>query len=276
MISPLAHIHPDANIGKNVRVDAFAVIDGKVSVGDGSHIMSGAAVLDYTSIGKNCTVFPNAILGGIPQDLKYRGEETTVEVGDNTTIRECVTVNRGTIDKWKTVVGSNCLLMAYSHIAHDCIIGNNVIIANAVQMGGHVEIDDFANIGGMTTIMQFSKIGAHTYISGSSGIIKDVPPYIRAGRIPLSYAGVNSVGLQRRGYTNEKINAILDIYRIIYLRGYNTSQAIDCIEKTIPESEEKFQILQFIHNSKKGILKLVSKDDIEESTENSSPVNIKE
>lgn len=276
MISPLAHIHPDANIGNNVRIDAFAVIEGKVSIGNDCHIMSGATILDYTTIGKNCIVFPHATLGGIPQDLKYRGEETTVEIGDNTTVRECVTVNRGTNDRWKTVVGNHCLLMAYSHIAHDCLIGNNVIIANAVQMGGHVEINDFANIGGMTTIMQFSKIGAHTYISGSSGIIKDVPPYIRAGRIPLSFAGVNSVGLQRRGYSNEKINSIHEIYRILYLRGYNTSQALENIEKNIPESDEKAAILKFIHNSKKGILKLVSKDEADENTENSTPVRVKE
>lgn len=276
MISPLAHIHPDANIGNNVRIDAFAVIEGKVSIGNDCHIMSGATILDYTTIGKNCIVFPHATLGGIPQDLKYRGEETTVEIGDNTTVRECVTVNRGTNDRWKTVVGNHCLLMAYSHIAHDCLIGNNVIIANAVQMGGHVEINDFANIGGMTTIMQFSKIGAHTYISGSSGIIKDVPPYIRAGRIPLSFAGVNSVGLQRRGYSNEKINSIHEIYRILYLRGYNTSQALENIEKNIPESDEKAAILKFIHNSKKGILKLVSKDEADENTENSTPLRVKE
>jgi UDP-N-acetylglucosamine acyltransferase len=276
MINPLAHIHPDANIGKDVRIDAFAVVEGKVTIGDGSHIMAGATILDHTFIGKNCTVFPNATVGGIPQDLKYRGEETTVEIGDNTTIRECVTVNRGTVDKWKTVVGKNCLLMAYSHIAHDCIIGNNVIIANAVQMGGHVEIEDYANIGGMTTIMQFSKVGAHTYISGSSGIIKDVPPYIRAGRIPLSYAGVNSIGLQRRGFSIEKINNILEIYRIIYLRGFNTTQAIEYIQDMIPDTEEKMQILKFIHNSKKGILKLVSRDEPEESTENSTPINLKE
>lgn len=269
MISPLAHIHPDAKIGKGVRIDPFAFVEGKVNIGDGCHIMSGASILDYSTLGENCRVFPHATVGAIPQDLKYDGEETTVEIGNNTTIRECVTINRGTRDKWKTVVGNDCLLMAYCHVAHDCIIGNNVIIANAVQLAGHVEIGDYASIGGLAAAIQFSKIGAHTYIAGSSEIIKDVPPYIKAGRVPLSYAGVNSIGLQRRGYSTEMINNISEIYRIIYLRGYNTSQAIESIEKTIPESEEKTEILNFIRNSKKGILKMASKDIIEENAASS-------
>lgn len=269
MISPLAHIHPDAKIGKNVRIDAFAFVEGKVTIGDDCHIMSGATILDYTTLGQKCKVFPHATIGAIPQDLKYDGEETTVEIGNNTTIRECVTINRGTRDKWKTVVGNDCLLMAYCHVAHDCILGNHVIIANAVQLAGHVEIGDYASIGGLAAAIQFSKIGAHTYIAGSSEIIKDVPPYIKAGRVPLSYAGVNSIGLQRRGYSNEMINTISDIYRIIYLRGYNTSQAIESIEKTIPDSNEKTEILNFIRSSKKGILKMASKDIIEENAASS-------
>lgn len=270
MISPLAHIHPTAKIGRDVRVDPFAVIEEKVTIGDGSHIMAGAKILDFTTLGKNCRVFPNATVGGIPQDLKYEGEETTVEVGDGTTIRECVTVNRGTRDKWKTVIGKNCLLMAYCHVAHDCIIGDNVVIANAVQLAGHVEIGDYASIGGMAAAIQFSRIGAHSYIAGSSEIIKDVPPYIKAGRVPLSYAGVNSIGLQRRGFSNEKINSILEIYRIIYLRGFNITQAIEAIDTTIPPSDEKTEILDFIRDSKKGILKQASKDAIEESAGSTS------
>lgn len=270
MISPLAHIHPSAVIGKNVRIDAFAVVEGKVKIGDGCHLMSGATILDYTTLGANCTVFPNAVIGGVPQDLKYDGEETTVEIGNNTTIRECVTVNRGTRDKWKTSIGDNCLLMAYCHIAHDCIIGNNVIIANAVQLAGHVEIGDFANIGGLAAAIQFSKIGAHAYIAGSSEIIKDVPPYIKAGRAPLSYAGVNSIGLQRRGFSMEKINSILEIYRVIYLRGFNITQAIEHIRQNIPDSDEKTEILNFIESSKKGILKQASKDAIEENAGSAS------
>jgi UDP-N-acetylglucosamine acyltransferase len=265
MISPLAHIHPNARLGKDVTVDPFAVIEDDVQIGDGTHIMSGVVIMKKVIIGKCCRIFPGAVIGAIPQDLKFNGEETIVQIGNNTTIRECVTVNRGTKDKWKTVVGSNCLLMAYSHIAHDCILGDHVIIANSVQLAGHVEIGDHAIIGGMAAAIQFSKIGAHTYIAGGTEVIKDVPPYIKAGRSPLSYAGVNSVGLQRRGFTSEKINSISEIYRNIYLRGLNISQATLIIEKELPESEEKTEILQFIKESKRGILKVSSKENLEEN-----------
>ncbi|MGN6540233.1 MAG: acyl-ACP--UDP-N-acetylglucosamine O-acyltransferase [Ginsengibacter sp.] len=265
MISPLAHIHPNAKLGKDVIVDPFAVVEGDVQIGDGTHIMSGAVVMKKVIIGKSCKIFPGAVIGAIPQDLKFNGEDTIVQIGDNTTIRECVTVNRGTKDKWKTVVGSNCLLMAYSHIAHDCILGDYVIIANSVQLAGHVEIGDHAIIGGMAAAIQFSKIGAHTYIAGGTEIIKDVPPYIKAGRSPLSYAGVNSVGLQRRGFTSERINGISEIYRNIYLRGLNITQATQIIEKELPESDEKTEILEFIKASKRGILKVSSKENLEEN-----------
>lgn len=265
MISPLAHIHPNAKLGKDVTVDPFAVVEGDVQIGDGTHIMSGAVVMKKVIIGKSCKIFPGAVIGAIPQDLKFNGEDTIVQIGDNTTIRECVTVNRGTKDKWKTVVGSNCLLMAYSHIAHDCILGDYVIIANSVQLAGHVEIGDHAIIGGMAAAIQFSKIGAHTYIAGGTEIIKDVPPFIKAARSPLSYAGVNSVGLQRRGFTSERINGISEIYRNIYLRGLNISQATQIIEKELPESDEKTEILEFIKASKRGILKVSSKENLEEN-----------
>ncbi|HEU5366419.1 MAG TPA: acyl-ACP--UDP-N-acetylglucosamine O-acyltransferase [Hanamia sp.] len=265
MISPLAHIHPNARLGKDVTVDPFAVIEDDVRIGDGTHIMSGVVIMKKVMMGKNCKIFPGAVIGAIPQDLKFNGEDTIVQIGDNTTIRECVTVNRGTKDKWKTVVGSNCLLMAYSHIAHDCILGDHVIIANSVQLAGHVEIGDHAIIGGMAAAIQFSKIGAHTYIAGGTEIIKDVPPFIKAGRSPLSYAGVNSVGLQRRGFTSEKINGISEIYRNIYLRGLNITQATQIIEKELPESEEKSEILQFIKTSKRGILKVSAKENLEEN-----------
>ncbi|HXR84462.1 MAG TPA: acyl-ACP--UDP-N-acetylglucosamine O-acyltransferase [Hanamia sp.] len=265
MISTLAHIHPNAKLGKDITVDPFAVIDSDVVIGDGTHIMSHAVVMNKVIIGKSCRIFPGAVIGAIPQDLKFNGEETTVEIGDHTTIRECVTINRGTKDKWKTVVGNNCLLMAYSHIAHDCILGDFVIIANSVQLAGHVEIGDHAIIGGMAAAIQFSKIGAHTYIAGGTEVIKDVPPYIKAGRSPLCYVGVNSVGLQRRGFTSEKINSISEIYRNIYLRGLNISQATQIIEKELPESEEKTEILKFIKDSKRGILKVSSKENMEEN-----------
>lgn len=265
MISPLAHIHPNAQLGKDIIVDPFAVIEDNVVIGDGTHVMSHAVIMKKVVIGKSCKIFPGAVIGAIPQDLKFDGEETFVEVGDNTTIRECVTINRGTKDKWKTVVGSNCLLMAYSHIAHDCILGNHVIIANSVQLAGHVEIGDHAIIGGMAAAIQFSKIGAHTYIAGGTEVIKDVPPYIKAGRSPLCYVGVNSVGLQRRGFTSERINSISEIYRNIYLRGLNISQATQIIEKELPDSEEKSEILKFIKDSKRGILKVSFKEGMDEN-----------
>jgi len=265
MISPLAHIHPEAKIGKDVKIDPFVVIDAGVEIGEGTHIMSHAVIMKNTVIGKFCNIFPSAVLGAIPQDLKFDGEITFVQIGDHTTIREFVTVNRGTKDKWKTIVGSNCLLMAYCHIAHDCILGDHVIIANSVQLAGHVEIGDYARIGGMSAAIQFSKIGAHSYIAGGTEVIKDVPPYIKAGRSPLSYVGVNSVGLQRRGFTPEKINSILEIYRNIYMRGLNITQATQFIEKELPDSEEKKEILQFIKESKRGILKVSSKENVDEN-----------
>ena len=263
MISPLAHIHPNAQLGKDITVDPFAVIEDEVTIGDGTHVMTHAVIMKKVVIGKSCKIFPGAVIGAIPQDLKFNGEETIVQIGDNTTIRECVTINRGTKDKWKTVVGNNCLLMAYSHIAHDCLLGDYVIIANSVQLAGHVEIGDHAIIGGMAAAIQFSKIGAHTYIAGGTEVIKDVPPYIKAGRSPLCYVGVNSVGLQRRGFTSEKINSISEIYRNIYLRGLNITQATQIIEKELPESEEKTEILQFIKDSKRGILKVSSKENLD-------------
>jgi UDP-N-acetylglucosamine acyltransferase len=263
MISPLAHIHPNAQLGKDITVDPFAVIEDEVTIGDGTHVMTHAVIMKKVVIGKSCKIFPGAVIGAIPQDLKFNGEETIVQIGNNTTIRECVTINRGTKDKWKTVVGNNCLLMAYSHIAHDCLLGDYVIIANSVQLAGHVEIGDHAIIGGMAAAIQFSKIGAHTYIAGGTEVIKDVPPYIKAGRSPLCYVGVNSVGLQRRGFTSEKINSISEIYRNIYLRGLNITQATQIIEKELPESEEKTEILQFIKDSKRGILKVSSKENLD-------------
>ena len=265
MISPLAHISPDAVLGSNVKVDPFAVIHEDVRIGDGTHIMSGAVIMSGTTIGKDCLIFPGAVLGAIPQDLKFIGEKTTVEIGDNTTIRECVTVNRGTQDKWKTVIGSNCLLMAYAHVAHDCILGDNVILSNSVQLAGHVEVGDWAIIGGMAGAPQFSRIGAHCYVFGHTVINKDVPPFMKAGRTPISYAGVNSVGLQRRGFSSEAINQILEVYRNLYNKGFNTSQALEYIEKDLPDSNERNMILSFIKESKRGIVKVFSKADLDEN-----------
>jgi UDP-N-acetylglucosamine acyltransferase len=255
MISPLAYIDPKAKIGKNVTVEPFAYIQGDVEIGDGTWIGPNSVTMDGARIGKNCRIFPGAVISGIPQDLKFEGEMTTTEIGDNTTIREFVTVNRGTKDKWKTVVGSNCLLMAYVHIAHDCILGNNVILANSVNVAGHVTIGDWAILEGYVGVSQFIHIGAHSFVAGQCGVRKNVPPFVKAAREPLAYVGVNSVGMRRRGFSNESILQIEDIYRTLYVKGLNVSNAVDVIEKEAPDSPEKNQILEFIRNSKDGIIR---------------------
>jgi UDP-N-acetylglucosamine acyltransferase len=264
MISNLAYINAEARIGNNVKIDPFAVVEAGVSIGDGTHIMSHAIVMEGSLIGKNCRIFPGAVVGAIPQDLKFVGEKTVVQIGDHTTIRECVTINRGTKDKWKTVIGDHCLLMAYTHVAHDCLIGNHVILANSVQLAGHVEIGDHAILGGLAAAIQFARIGPHTYIAGHTEIRKDIPPFIKAGRNPLTYVGVNSVGLQRRGFSLEKVNEILDIYRHLYNKNMNTTQALDFIEEQLPLSSERNDILKFIRSSQKGIVKLYTKGLINE------------
>lgn len=259
MISPLAYIHPDAKIGNEVTIEPFAVVHEKVCIGDHSHIMSHSVIQPYTTIGRHCKIFPGAVIGAIPQDLKYVGEESTVEIGDYTTLRECVTVNRGTQDRWKTEVGSHCLLMAYSHVAHDCVLGDNVILGNAVQLAGHVTVDNFAILSGMAGAHQFAHIGEHTYIAGHTVIRKDVPPFIKAAREPLSYMGINIVGLQRRGFSKEKINEISEIYHVLFVEKNTTSAAVQIIEKNFDDSAVKEQILQFINNSKTGIIRRPSK-----------------
>jgi UDP-N-acetylglucosamine acyltransferase len=258
MISPLAHIHPKAQIGDNVTVEPFAYIQADVIVGDGSWIGPNVVLMDGARIGKNCRLFPGAVIGGIPQDLKFDGENTTAEVGDNTTIREYVTINRGTKDKFKTAVGNNCLIMAYAHIAHDCIVGNNVILANNVGLSGHCIIEDWAILEGMVGVSQFVHVGAHAFVGGMSGVRKNVPPFVKAAREPLSYVGVNSVGLRRRGFSTEIIAQIEDMYRTLYVKGLNVSNAVAIIEKEAPESTEKDHILDFIRASKDGIIRGIS------------------
>ncbi len=255
MNQPLAYIHPEAKIAPNVVIEPFSVISKNVIIGEGSWIGSNVTIMEGARIGKNVRIFPGAVISAIPQDLKFFGEETTAEIGDNTTIRECVTINRGTVDKYKTVVGANCLVMAYVHIGHDCIIGDSCILGNTVQLAGHVQIDDYAIFGGACAVQQFSKIGAHAYIGGGSLVRKDVPPFTKAAREPLSYAGINSVGLRRRGYTNQQINEIQEIYRLIYLRGLNNSEALDKIELELPSSKERDEIVNFIRTSERGIMK---------------------
>jgi UDP-N-acetylglucosamine acyltransferase len=264
MISPLAQVSPNARIGENVTIEAFSVVYEDVEIGDGTHIMPNVTIFNGSRIGKNCRIFPGAVIGAIPQDLKYAGEQTTVIIGDNTTIRECVTVNLGTKDRWTTKVGSNCLLMAYVHVAHDCIVGDNVILGNGVQLAGHVILDDYAIVGGLTGVQQFIHIGAHTYVAGQLLIRKDVPPYVKAARDPLTFAGVNKVGLDRRGFSKEAIKEIDSIYHILFVQGHTTVKAIEMIEKNVPDSEIRKQVLEFIRSSRTGIIKK-SKDSIDEN-----------
>lgn len=264
MISPLAQIHPDAKIGKDVTIEAFSVIYHDVEIGDGTHIMPHVTIFNGTRIGKECSVFPGAIVGAVPQDLKFIGEETTVEIGDRTTIRECVTIHRGTKDRYTTRIGSDCLLMAYVHVAHDCVIGNHVILANAVQLAGHVTIDDYARLGGHSGVHQFIHIGKHTYVGAQILIRKDIPPYVKAARDPLSFIGVNSVGLTRTGYAKEKIEQISAIYHILFVEKHPISRAVELIKTNLEDSDVRQEILSFIESSKTGIIKRYSKNGDED------------
>lgn len=264
MIHPHTYIHPNAKLATNVKVDPFSVIHQNVEIGNGTWIGSNVTIMEGAKIGENCRIFPGAVIAGIPQDLKYQGEDTSVIIGNNTTIREFVTINRGSKDKWTTKVGDNCLIMAYSHIAHDCVIGNNCIMSNNCQIAGHVMIGDHTILAGMCAVHQFVQIGQHAFVAGGSLVSKDVPPYIKAGRTPLSYAGVNSVGLKRRGFSLERINHILDIYRIIYNNNLNTSQALNFIEEEVAATDERDEIVTFIRESGRGIIKKYSKSNSEE------------
>ncbi len=255
MNQPLAYIHPEAKIAHNVVIEPFSTIYKNVEIGEGTWIGPNVTIMEGARIGKNCKIFPGAVISSVPQDLKFAGEETTAVIGDNTVIRECVTVSRGTIDKMRTVVGSNCLIMSYAHIAHDCVVGNNCIVVNAVQMAGHVEMGDYAIIGGSSAVHQFVKIGSHAMISGGSLVRKDVPPYVKAAREPLTYAGINSIGLRRRGFTSEQINEVQQIYRILFMSGNNTTEALDKIEIELAPSKERDEILNFVRNSGRGIIK---------------------
>lgn len=257
-MSNLSFVHSGAKIGKDVTISPFSFIDNNVEIGDGTWIAPNVTIFSGSKIGKNCKIFPGAVIGAIPQDLKYKGEETFVEIGDNTIIRECVTVNKGTTDRMKTVVGKNCLLMAYVHIAHDCILGDNIIIANSVNLAGHIVIEDWVIIEGLAAVQQFVRIGSHAFITGGSLVRKNVPPFTKAAREPLQYVGINSVGLRRRGFSNEKVLEIEDIYRTLYVRGLNVTNALAVIEQEAPMSAEKDQILNFIRESKDGIMRGIS------------------
>ncbi len=254
-VSSLAYVHPEAKLGENVIVEPFAFVDSNTEIGDGTRVMTHATILAGARIGKNCTIFPQAVVAGIPQDLKFKGEETEAIIGDNTTIRECATVNRGTASKGFTKVGSNCLIMAYSHIAHDCVLKDHIILGNATQLAGEVEIDDYAVISGAVLVHQFCRIGRNVMIQGGSKIPKDIPPYIMVGREPIVFMGLNVVGLRRKGFTSDRINSIQEIYRYLYQSGLNVTQATERIEKELPESEDRNHILDFIRSSNRGIVR---------------------
>ncbi|GGD94283.1 acyl-ACP--UDP-N-acetylglucosamine O-acyltransferase [Planktosalinus lacus] len=255
MNQPLAYVHPGAKIAKNVVIEPFTTIHNNVVIGEGTWIGSNVTIMEGARIGKNCNIFPGAVISAIPQDLKFQDEDTTVEIGDGTTIREFVTINRGTKDRMKTVVGKNCWIMAYCHIAHDCIVGDNCVFSNNSTLAGHITVGDHVVLAGMAAIQQFCMIGSHAFVTGGSLVRKDVPPYVKAGREPLSYVGINSIGLRRRGFTTEKIREIQNIYRILYQKNYNNSQAADIIEAEMEATPERDEILQFIKNSQRGIMK---------------------
>lgn len=255
MISNLAQVSEKAQLGQNVRIDAFSVIHENVVIGDNTIIHSNVVIYPGARIGNNCEIFPGAIISAVPQDLKFEGEETTVEIGDNTKIRECVTVHRATKDKWVTKIGSNCLIMAYVHIAHDCQIGNNVILASYVGLSGHCIVDDYAILEGSVGTQQFMKIGKHAFLAGATLVRKDVPPYVKAAREPITFAGVNSIGLRRRGFSDEAVREIEDAYRIIFVLNNNVSKGVQAVKEQMPDSVYAKEIIEFIETSDKGIIR---------------------
>jgi UDP-N-acetylglucosamine acyltransferase len=249
------NIHRNAKIGRDVQIGPFTTIEEDVVIGDGCRIGSNASILNGTRIGNHCQIFPGAVVGAAPQDLKFSGEQSTLEIGNHVTIREYCTINRGTKASFKTSIGDHCLLMAYVHVAHDCIVGPNCVLANNVNLAGHIEIGRHAVIGGLVAVHQFVKIGEHVMIGGGSLVRKDVPPFVKAAREPLSFVGVNVTGLKRRGFSQEQIHLIQDIYRVLFVRGYNISQAVSIIKETIIDSPEKSIILEFVDQSERGIMK---------------------
>ncbi len=256
-ISPLASVSPKAILGDNIEIGPFAFVDDDVEIGDGCKIFPHATIFQYVKMGKNCQIYPGAVVGAVPQDLKFDGEVTSVELGDNVTVRECATINRGTkaSGKYVTKIGNDTLIMSYSHVAHDCVIGDHCILVSYVGLAGETQIDDWAIIGGGAKAHQFTKVGCHAMVGGMSKINKDVPPYVLCGREPISYAGVNIVGLRRRGFSPDVIRNIKDIYETIYYAGYNISDGCAKVEAGFPQSEERDAILDFIKSSKRGIIR---------------------
>lgn len=248
--SSLSFIHPDANIGIGVEILPFCYIDKDVIIGDNCKIGPNVTIFPGTKLGNHCEVFPGAVLGAIPQDLKYEGETTNLVIGDKTIIREFVTLNKGTKETGTTVVGNNCLLMAYSHVAHDCVLGNYVILSNGVQLAGHVHIDDFAILGGNVLVQQFCKIGRFTFIGGAGLVRKNVPPFVRVAREPLSYIGVNKIGLARNGFHQSDINNIKEIYDLLFIQNKSLKKGILMIKESIKASVFKDEIISFVTDSK--------------------------
>jgi UDP-N-acetylglucosamine acyltransferase len=255
MISNLASVSPKARIGKNVTIEAFATIYEDVEIGDNTHIYPNAVICSDTIIGHDCKIFPGAIIGIINQDLKYKGEKSNTVIGNNTTVREYATIHKGTADRMTTKVGNNCLIMAYTHLGHDCLIGNNVIIANNGSLAGHITVEDYVIIEGVVAAQQFVNIGAHSFVAGASLVRKSIPPYIRVAREPLQFIGVNTIGLARRGFDKEIIKQIEDIYRIIFVRGHNITNALEIVENEMPATTIRKEILDFIRKQEDGIVK---------------------
>jgi UDP-N-acetylglucosamine acyltransferase len=255
MISPLAYVSPKARIGKNVTIEPFATVYENVEIGDDTYIHPNALIYPDTIIGKGCKIFPGAVIGIINQDLKYKGEKSNTVIGNNTTIREFATIHKGTADRMTTKVGDNCLIMCYTHLGHDCAIGNNVIIANNGSLAGHITVQDYAIIEGVVAAQQFVNIGAHAFVAGASLVRKSIPPYIRVAREPLQFIGVNTIGLARRGFDKETIKQIEDIYRIIFVRGHNVTNALEIVENEMPETAIRKEIVDFIRQQEDGIVK---------------------
>ncbi|MBX7241383.1 MAG: acyl-ACP--UDP-N-acetylglucosamine O-acyltransferase [Bacteroidia bacterium] len=243
-------------VGNHVHFEPYSTVHGSVFIGNNVWFGSNVVIHHGARVGNYCKIFSGAIVGSIPQDLKFEGEESTLCIGDNTVVREFATLNRGTKHSNTTIIGKNCLIMAYVHVAHDCRIGDNVILANSVNMGGHVQIDDFVVVGGMAAIHQFVRIGKHAMVSGGSLIGKDIPPFVNAGRYPVQYEGINRVGLKRRNFSSDQLNRMHDIYRILFCMGYAHGHALEEIEKSIPESVEKNEIMLFLKSGEnRGIIK---------------------
>lgn len=251
----LKDIHPNAKIGQNVEIGNFTTIYDDVEIGDNTWIGPNVTIFPGARIGKNCRIFPGAVISAIPQDLKFEGEKTTAVIGDNNTIREYVTINRGTKASGETRIGDNNLLMAYVHVAHDCIVGSNCILANNTTLAGHIVMGDYAIMGGKTAILQFVHIGAHVITAGGSLVDKDIPPYVKAARYPISYAGINSLGLHRRGFSQESIDTIQNIYRLIFQSGMNVSHAKEQVRELYGNTEEGKVVLEFLENANVGIMK---------------------